>query len=56
MIHDKKSVKICYDTKTLLKNIINLSKMKLRKDSLNKNLLNYYFLKFTRNLNKNFYN
>ncbi len=56
MIHDKKSVKICYDTKTLLKNIINLSKLKLRKDSLNKNLLNYYFLKFTRNLNKNFYN
>ncbi len=56
MIHDKKSVKICYDTKTLLKNIRSLSKMKLRKDFLNKNLLNYYFLKFTRSLNKNFYN
>ena len=56
MIHDKKSVKICYDSKTLFKNIIDFTKMKSRKNLINKNLLNYYFLKFTRSLNKNFYN
>ena len=56
MNSNKKFVKTCFDSTSLIKNIQLYLKAKPRKNHLNKKLLNSYFIKFEKNLNKNFYN
>lgn len=56
MKNNQKLLKVCYNSKDLMKHIFNFSKTKQKRNNLNNNLLNYYFVKTKKRLNKNFYN